>query len=196
MQGFFPFPVFIKNENTHNYNYVNHNFLSAAPEMDRLVKEGKDYLLEISNKPLLELTWLKTAMFYRNPDEKAILSNLQQSRLYDTNTFYLTNKAIVDEHFSINIALIANQFSGLENTFQELIPDLKKDTQLFLKFQTLTKREKEILELILKGYTNKQIANLTVTSFNTVRTHRNRIYKKLEIKHFKDCLSYQYFFTR
>jgi len=61
------------------------------------------------------------------------------------------------------------------------------------KYSSLSQREKETLKLITKGYTNKDISIIMHISPNTIRTHRNRIWKKLEIKHFKDCLKYECF---
>lgn len=46
----------------------------------------------------------------------------------------------------------------------------------------LTKRELEIAELIIKGYTNKQIAELTNISIYTVKTHISNIFCKLNAK--------------
>ena len=60
----------------------------------------------------------------------------------------------------------------------------------FEKFQSLTKREKQILKLIAEGWTNKQIGNLLFISEHTVRTHRNRIFKKLDIKNIRDAIRY------
>ncbi|MGC2402354.1 MAG: response regulator transcription factor [Acidobacteriaceae bacterium] len=45
----------------------------------------------------------------------------------------------------------------------------------------LTKREMEILELVAKGFTNKEIANALRLSQFTVRNHLNRITSKLEV---------------
>jgi len=44
---------------------------------------------------------------------------------------------------------------------------------------TLSAREKEILNLIASGYTSAQIASQLVLSINTVRTHRDSIMSKL-----------------
>ena len=62
------------------------------------------------------------------------------------------------------------------------------------KYASLTPGEKETLKFIIKGYTNEQIAEKMYISPHTVRTHRNRIWKKLDIKQFADCLRYQCFF--
>ena len=98
------------------------------------------------------------------------------------------------DRLSINAALFPQQFKGLEKLYPELVPQGEMSGHLFPKFQSLTKREKETLKLILKGHTNNQIAGLRRVSVNTVRTHRNRIWKKLDIRHFKDCLDYRAFY--
>jgi ATP/maltotriose-dependent transcriptional regulator MalT len=63
------------------------------------------------------------------------------------------------------------------------------------KYSCLTPREKETLKFIIKGYTNEQMSKELNVSFQTIRTHRNRIWKKLDIKQFTDCLKYGSFFN-
>ncbi len=46
----------------------------------------------------------------------------------------------------------------------------------------LTKREKEILQLLVEGYSYKQIAEKCFVSYATVNTHISHIYKKLQVK--------------
>jgi DNA-binding CsgD family transcriptional regulator len=65
----------------------------------------------------------------------------------------------------------------------------------FEKYCSLSKREKETLKFIIKGGTNEQISEQMSISSNTVRTHRNRIWKKLDIKQFSDCLRYRCLFN-
>lgn len=45
----------------------------------------------------------------------------------------------------------------------------------------LTPREKEILNLLVKGYTYKMIASECVISMDTVRSHIKKIYEKLQV---------------
>ena len=47
--------------------------------------------------------------------------------------------------------------------------------------QSLSKREKEILDLLSKGFTHKQIAENIFISPETVRGHLKNIYKKLQV---------------
>ena len=49
-------------------------------------------------------------------------------------------------------------------------------------YYNLTKRELEIVDLIIEGYTNKEISDKLYISFNTVRTHVFNIFKKMDVK--------------
>jgi DNA-binding NarL/FixJ family response regulator len=46
----------------------------------------------------------------------------------------------------------------------------------------LTRREQEILELLCRGYANKEIAENLNISFETVRWHNRQIYHKLHVR--------------
>ena len=48
--------------------------------------------------------------------------------------------------------------------------------------EILTKREREMLELLAKGYRYKEIADQLFISFETVRTHIHNIYEKLHVQ--------------
>ena len=47
--------------------------------------------------------------------------------------------------------------------------------------KALTPRERTVLSLIAKGYDNQEIADELVISYNTVKSHTNRIFNKLEV---------------
>jgi DNA-binding NarL/FixJ family response regulator len=48
-------------------------------------------------------------------------------------------------------------------------------------FQTLTRREQEILEQLSRGFRYKEIADRFIVSVETVRTHIRNIYEKLQV---------------
>lgn len=58
------------------------------------------------------------------------------------------------------------------------------------KFESLTKREREILVLLAKGSNNPQIAQELFISRNTVEQHRKNLNRKLGIGSFTDIISY------
>lgn len=64
----------------------------------------------------------------------------------------------------------------------------KKDEQK--PAQLITKREREILQLIVDGYTSSEIANILFISPRTVETHRSNLMQKLNIKNTAGLVRY------
>lgn len=60
---------------------------------------------------------------------------------------------------------------------QQLLASHQKISPLLL-----TDREKDVLGLLIQGYTCKQVASLLYISFETVKTHRRNLYNKLEVR--------------
>jgi DNA-binding NarL/FixJ family response regulator len=70
----------------------------------------------------------------------------------------------------------AGQRAGL---LSPLPPEIKRD---------LTPREREVLQLLLAGLTNEEIAEKLSLSIETVKTHRRNIYRKLSVKNSRKFL--------
>ena len=67
--------------------------------------------------------------------------------------------------------------------YQEHLPENNYETDnAFLKQFHLTRREREILQLISRQQTNQQIANHLHLSIYTIETHRKNIMQKLQLK--------------
>jgi len=58
----------------------------------------------------------------------------------------------------------------------------REQAELLKKLATLTPREKEVLELVLAGKLNKQIALELCTAEKTVKSHRGHIMEKLQVR--------------
>jgi DNA-binding CsgD family transcriptional regulator len=63
----------------------------------------------------------------------------------------------------------------------------KKSEQTSISNQ-LSQREIEVLELIVEGLSNKEIAEDLFISLSTVKTHINNIYKILEVKNRREAI--------
>lgn len=63
---------------------------------------------------------------------------------------------------------------------RELRKERKELTELRARFDSLTPREREVLELVVAGLLNKQIADQLGTSELTVKTHRAHLMQKTE----------------
>lgn len=79
-----------------------------------------------------------------------------------------------DDTFSIfaDLEVLATKI----NRLQDIQPEEESDNQ-----ETLSQREKEIVICVVKGMTNKEIAENLFLSIHTVITHRRNISKKLQI---------------
>jgi DNA-binding NarL/FixJ family response regulator len=82
--------------------------------------------------------------------------------------------------------ILIRAIETVNNGEQFLNEDLKKQLLNSLSGQDskqlITRREKEILKLILEENTNQEIANKLFLSLRTVENHRNNLLQKLNVK--------------
>lgn len=57
-------------------------------------------------------------------------------------------------------------------------------------YESLTPREREILQLIAEGYTSKEMAKILFRSVETIRSHRANMMKKLDIHNVTDLVRF------
>jgi DNA-binding CsgD family transcriptional regulator len=67
-----------------------------------------------------------------------------------------------------------------------------RETAVASGLESLTDREAEILQLVARGNTNREIAELTVVSTHTVRKHLENVYEKLGV-HTRTAAAAAYF---
>jgi len=82
---------------------------------------------------------------------------------------------------------LTNQLNNRHNNTADSISS-KSNDELEL-ISTLTKREVEILKLIVEGFTDKEIGLELNISYYTADTHRKNIFNKLQVKN-TACLEY------
>ncbi len=58
------------------------------------------------------------------------------------------------------------------------------------KLDNLSKREMDVFELLIKGFSNNDISETLFISYNTVRTHRKNILNKTKSKSFLDLYNF------
>lgn len=108
----------------------------------------------------------------------------------------LTYKKFLTSELYFSVSHDLSQLGKASLVLREYLGEIALSPHAYMKYQTLTDREKEILQLISAGFTNDQIAEHLFLSKNTVRTHRNRIWAKLDIRHFREILKYDLLFTK
>ncbi|WP_318506617.1 response regulator transcription factor [Bacillus sp. T3] len=82
-------------------------------------------------------------------------------------------KSVVSDHIPVSCEFV-------NEVIQTISSHPKKQTSH--ASNPLSQREMEILKLVAKGYTNKEISNMIFISEYTVKNHMKNITKKLDIK--------------
>ena len=54
---------------------------------------------------------------------------------------------------------------------------------------TLTPREREVFELVIRGKTNKQVASVLGTTERTIKAHRQRVMEKMQVQSLAELVS-------
>ncbi|HEV7331525.1 MAG TPA: response regulator transcription factor [Flavisolibacter sp.] len=101
----------------------------------------------------------------RNGASGYLLKNADQQTILTAIKTVLNGEEYIDE--SIKKILIQESISGQRRSLFEI---------------PLTKREKEILQLIADGLSNQEIADKLFISLRTVETHRFNLTQKLDVK--------------
>ncbi|MEH7075552.1 response regulator transcription factor [Neobacillus drentensis] len=78
--------------------------------------------------------------------------------------------------------------SATKRLMEEYLGSIKQDGND--TYSLLSEREKEVLTLIAKGYSNKEIAEQLVISVKTVETHKGNLMEKLQMKTRPELVEY------
>ncbi|WP_299535201.1 LuxR C-terminal-related transcriptional regulator [uncultured Herbaspirillum sp.] len=74
---------------------------------------------------------------------------------------------------------LVEAFRGALMPFDESGPQMQQRQEHYARLKTLTRREREVLERLVKGRLNKQIAAELGTSERTVKAHRQQVMRKM-----------------
>lgn len=113
-------------------------------------------------------------------EQISVLSRLFPYGLLSVSIFYMI-WSILSLYFGIRYFKYNLEKSYGDKDEQELIEISDTKEQFFEKFN-ITNREKEIILLLMKGYSYNQLAEELVISLTTVKTHVHNIYRKVEVK--------------
>lgn len=160
------------------------------PEDFILLTEAGVYFLEmtfnISNEKLKNYKLISS---YRlKKADNSLIRVIEQQSILEFDIYGNAWLALSMLDFSPDQNLEAPAQSRLMNfKTGELFHFPPKDSRM--TGELLTNREKEVLELISKGFISKQIADKLFISTNTVNTHRQRIIEKLNVANTAEAIN-------
>jgi len=124
----------------------------------------------------------------KNPQTGVIMLSMYSDETYLTRTlaagakgYLLKENADADLYDAVKNVAQGKPFfsSAIANTLLEDYMRQLQQRGLQDSYDLLTDREKEILQLLAEGRSNKEVASVLNLSTNTVETHRTRIMQKL-----------------
>ena len=157
----------------------------------RLVERSKpDLVLTDLSMPRMDGTDVIGAIKKQSPHTKVIALTVHRAEEYVLATLragvdgYVLKEATYEElMMAIRSVLKGKHYLSPEISGKLIAGYLegRKAYKLDSIWETLTKREREILKLIAEGFKSKEIADYLCISVHTVETHRSALMKKLNL---------------
>ncbi len=120
-----------------------------------------------------------------NPVKEVIDILFKQSQFEKDNSTNCLYTTINNYNFKVLSSMTASHDHGLETLIHIYIAktsaEAKREFQKSLEIYELTSREIEIVDLVQKGLSNKEIASELFISYNTVKAHMENIFKKVGV---------------
>lgn len=131
-------------------------------------------------------------------DASAIYNFVQRVKAVDESSYkwYFASAKLLytpDQTISDRMLLIVNEVNSLGTIAKKINSVLEESDWMkknFKKFCRLTKREKEIITLLVNGKNSSEISDIFNISRLTVNTHRRNIADKLEAKSFAELYKF------
>ncbi|NRB47792.1 MAG: response regulator transcription factor [Saprospiraceae bacterium] len=155
--------------------------------LELLGEKEVDILITDMSMPYMNGIELSFQIKEKYPDMKILMLtvNDQGDRIQDAFkagiSGYVMKKAGRVELENAIRTIAAGQLHFSQEVMRTLLSTKEGDDQ-FEKIKHLTKRELEIIKLIVREYSSAEIAEELFISQGTVETHRHNIFKKLDVK--------------
>jgi len=176
--------IHLNNRKTLGLEYVSPKGLMKFEKTIKEVKlEGRVFVDRISDKKsqyIFGTSLINYSLFGNKSLPFSFIQRLRYTPKSNYLLFYTTSKHFRDGKHLISYTQplqILRSDSFLKEVVEERYCYFNNN---FRRFSLLTEREKEVLRLIANGDSNKVIADTLLISYQTVKTHRKNICRKLE----------------
>ncbi len=172
---------------------------NGARLFDELKKKKVDVLLLDLEMPIINGHQALKILTERYPQISVIVVSMHYSDAYISESIAAGAKGFLPKNCDIDKVIDAIFAVNEEGYYfddkisrallNRIVNSNNENLPRFVE-NALTKRERQIVELICTGKTNKEIANLLCLSVRTIEVHRNSINKKTNTKNVADLVVY------
>jgi len=192
--------VYILNLNPYSLEWINdsaHTYRSLGLRADKIIAQGEEAAtLFLKSEDFRESVTEAVEFAYQNPDLPwygifRIKHTVGQFRwIYATSVVFEKDEKGIPQKTIVTALDLTDHL----NTNEALGAVLKETRQRRHKevLESLTKREIEIINLLAKGLSTKEIAEQLNRSFHTIETHRGNIKNKLGCKNVAEIATMGY----
>lgn len=181
MIDYMPNVIFLNNKDDLKISFATKDLFSKGEEMRDVVDKGLGYVQKISCPILYKRALNRAKLFNSYNDKEAVFPYLQNLKMNGEMKYFYANKIILDDKLYLNSGFFTEDMGIIGKAVELVFRPIKNSQEIWLRFQLLTKREKQILKLLAEGCSNKSVSELLFISSHSVHTHRRNIYKKLDI---------------
>lgn len=178
----------------HNLFMNNRGCHTLGYEREELQMMKDDYLQKFFHPDDIADLFRQWHAFMEAPDSERVIGFFQRVKTHRSDhwEWYFTTAKFRKDDLSQTIFLAHSirQLPQLVSRFERVIEEEVFYKKHYSRFDTLTKREKEILKAIALGETSKSIAERLHISQLTVDTHRKHIIQKLDTKCLPELIKY------
>lgn len=161
--------------------------------VDEILAEGMAFMLSLFEKGTAQLFSQSLISFINENDNSQNHGFFQKLRFNPKRNFewvYTSSKLFNNGQFTFSYTAPLGELQRNNKLLLKTLDDNLFLRKNFLKMQALTKREKQILQMVAKGFNSAQIAEQLFISKYTVTTHRRNIIQKLDLKNCRDWTRY------
>ena len=167
------------------------NFHSAPSFFESLIKT-KDTIIVVDGTSLYNGS-LEPVLHFASKTPMIIVKNLfGPNEVYRLLKSGVRGLVCVEEFYTKFFEIIYttgnNKFYLGSGQVNRLFNDMKNTLDL----EVLSRRERQILPLMMKGLTYMEIANELGVSYETIKSHAKNIFRKLEVRTRRDLLKYDF----
>lgn len=162
-------------------------------EREEIMPYSAEQLASLVSEDTLQNITPKFVEFYQEEDQYKVFSSFQQVKQQNKEGYvwvYTTTKIYQSLAAPISLSIPVPQMGQISEKMVGLLEDNLFMRKNYQRFAALTKREREIVSLVVQGVKRRDIAEQLFISLHTYDTHRKNIRKKLELKSSSDLTRY------